>query len=40
LIYILGTILPLLGAVAFFVVAERKILAAIQRRVGPTNVGF
>lgn len=40
LIYILGTVLPLLGAVAFFVVAERKILGAVQRRVGPTNVGF
>ena len=40
LIYLLGTVLPLLGAVAFFVVAERKILASVQRRVGPTNVGF
>jgi len=39
-IYTFGTVLPLLGAVAFFVVAERKILASVQRRVGPTNVGF
>ena len=29
-----------MGAVAFFVVAERKLLGAIQRRVGPSNVGF
>ena len=39
-IFILTTLIPLLSAIAFFVVAERKILAAVQRRVGPTTVGI
>lgn len=37
---ILGLILPVLISVAFFTVAERKIMGAIQRRKGPNVVGF
>lgn len=33
-------VLPLLFAVAFLTLAERKILAAMQRRRGPNVVGF
>jgi NADH-quinone oxidoreductase subunit H len=33
-------ILPLLIAVAFFTVAERKIMGAIQHRQGPNVTGF
>ena len=36
----LGTILPVLIAVAFFTLAERKIMAFVQRRRGPDVVGF
>jgi NADH-quinone oxidoreductase subunit H len=36
---ILGIVLPLLIAVAYFTLAERKILGAIQRRKGPNVVG-
>jgi len=36
----LAIIVPVLIAVAFFTVAERKIMAAIQRRRGPNVVGF
>jgi NADH-quinone oxidoreductase subunit H len=39
LIKILSIVLPLLIAVAFFTVAERKIMGAIQRRRGPNVVG-
>jgi len=35
----LGTILPLLLAIAFFTVFERKAMAGIQRRQGPNVVG-
>lgn len=35
-----GIIIPLLIAVAFFTVAERKIMGSIQRRLGPNSVGF
>lgn len=34
------TILPVMIAVAFFTLAERKTMAIIQRRVGPNVVGF
>jgi len=36
----LTVIVPVLIAVAFFTVAERKIMGAIQRRRGPNVVGF
>lgn len=35
-----ATILPFLISVAFFVLAERKVLAALQKREGPTFVGI
>ena len=35
-----SVVLPVLVATAFFTLAERKILASVQRRVGPMNVGF
>lgn len=37
---ILSITIPLLLAVAYFTVAERKIMGAIQRRRGPNVVGF
>lgn len=37
---IISIILPLLIAIAYFTLAERKIMAAIQRRKGPNVVGF
>jgi NADH-quinone oxidoreductase subunit H len=40
LIKIIGTIVPILIAVAYFTIAERKIMGAIQRRRGPNVVGF
>lgn len=33
-------IIPLLLSIAFFTLAERKIMASIQRRRGPNVVGF
>jgi len=33
-------IIGLLIAVAFYTLAERKIMAAVQRRKGPNVVGF
>lgn len=39
LIKILGLVVPLLICVAFFTVAERKIIGAIQRRRGPNVLG-
>ena len=37
---VLSIILPVLLAVAFMTIIERKQLAAHQRRVGPNTVGF
>jgi NADH-quinone oxidoreductase subunit H len=37
---ILSTTIPLLISVAYFTVAERKIMGAIQRRRGPNVIGF
>jgi hypothetical protein len=37
---ILGIVVPLLIAVAYFTIAERKIMGAIQRRRGPNAVGY
>lgn len=37
---ILSIIVPLLISVAYFTIAERKIMGAIQRRRGPNVVGF
>jgi NADH-quinone oxidoreductase subunit H len=34
------TIIPLLISVAFFTLVERKVMGSIQRRHGPTEVGF
>jgi NADH:ubiquinone oxidoreductase subunit H len=39
-LYILLLILPVVITVAFYTLAERKIIAAIQRRTGPNVVGF
>jgi len=36
----LATILPVIVAVAFFTLAERKILSSVHRREGPEIVGF
>lgn len=40
IIKVLVIIIPALIAVAFFTVAERKIMGAIQRRRGPNVIGF
>jgi NADH-quinone oxidoreductase subunit H len=40
LIKILGIIVPVLVAVAFLTLAERKVMASMQRRKGPNVVGF
>lgn len=40
IIKILAIIIPVLIAVAFFTVAERKIMGAVQRRRGPNVIGF
>ena len=40
IIKILAIIVPVLIAVAFFTVAERKIMGAIQRRRGPNVIGY
>ena len=37
---ILSIVVPLLISVAYFTIAERKIMGAIQRRRGPNVVGF
>jgi len=33
-------VIPVLLSVAYFTIAERKIMASIQRRKGPNVVGF
>ena len=40
LVLILIKIICLLVAIAYYTIAERKIMAAIQRRRGPNVVGF
>jgi NADH-quinone oxidoreductase subunit H len=40
LLKILSIVVPLLIAVAYFTIAEKKIMGAIQRRRGPNVVGF
>jgi len=40
LIKVLIKVVCLLVAIAYYTVAERKIMAAIQRRRGPNVVGF
>src|ERR1700729_4176490 len=40
LIDVLAVIVPVLLAVAFMTIIERKQLAAMQRRVGPNTVGY
>lgn len=37
---VLGIIIPLLLAVAFMTLAERKLMASMQRRIGPNVVGI
>jgi NADH:ubiquinone oxidoreductase subunit H len=40
IVYALLTLVPLLITVAFFTLAERKVMANIQRRTGPNIVGM
>lgn len=40
IVYSLLTLIPLLIVIAFFTLAERKVMASIQRRRGPVIVGF
>lgn len=40
LLYIVLLIIPIVITVAFYTLAERKIIASIQRRTGPNVVGF
>ena len=40
LLKILAIIVPLLISVAYFTIAERKIMGIIQRRKGPNVIGF
>jgi NADH-quinone oxidoreductase subunit H len=40
LLKIIGIVVPLLISVAYFTIAERKIMGAIQRRRGPNVVGY
>jgi NADH-ubiquinone oxidoreductase chain 1 len=40
MLIIIITILSVLLAIAFFTIAERKLLASIQRRKGPNVTGF
>jgi NADH-ubiquinone oxidoreductase chain 1 len=40
LLEVLIVLVPILMAVAFMTIIERKVLAAMQRRVGPNKVGY
>lgn len=40
LLKVLSIVVPLLLAVAYFTIAERKIMGAIQRRKGPNVIGY
>jgi len=40
LLKIIAIVIPLLIAVAYFTIAERKIMGSIQRRKGPNVIGF
>lgn len=40
LVLTLITLVPILVAVAYYTLAERKIMAAVQRRKGPNVVGI
>ena len=37
---ILAIVVPLLISVAYFTIAERKLMGSIQRRRGPNVIGF
>ena len=37
---ILSIVVPLLISVAYFTIAERKLMGSIQRRRGPNVIGF
>lgn len=37
---IISIVIPLLISVAYFTIAERKIMGAIQRRRGPNFIGY
>ena len=37
---ILGLVVPLLVAVAYLTLAERKVMGQMQQRFGPNSVGF
>ncbi|CAG8678159.1 1355_t:CDS:2, partial [Acaulospora colombiana] len=40
LLNLLVLVIPLLGSIAFMTLAERKVMGSMQRRLGPTEVGF
>ena len=40
LLLTLCTLLPVIMSVAFYTIFERKVMASVQRRKGPSNVGF
>ncbi len=40
LLQVLVVLVPILLAVAFITVIERKVMGSIQRRVGPNKVGY
>lgn len=40
ILFFILTLVPILAAVAFFILAERKVMASVQRRKGPNVVGI